>query len=163
MRPSRWLPAICLLTLTGCMGGLAPGSVAPADIPDPTILTRTGTPNDWLICPTGACTAAASATAPIYPVPPAALLVAWRAVVTAQPRVTVIAEDAQRLLLMVQDRTPILRFVDTITIRVLPAADGGSTFAAYSRSNVGVGDFGTNRRRLEQWLEALAQEVAPRP
>ena len=81
--------------------------------------------------------------------------------VAAQPRVTVIAEDRPRLLLMVQDRTPFFRFVDTITIRVLPAPDGGSTFAAYSRSNIGVGDFGTNRRRLEHWLEMLTREVGP--
>ena len=27
--------------------------------------------------------------------------------------------------------------------------------------NVGVGDFGTNRRRLEHWLEMLTREVGP--
>lgn len=58
---------------------------------------------------------------------------------------------------MVQDRTPVLRFVDTISIHVLPASGGTSTFAAYSKSNIGRGDFGTNRRRLEAWQGELAR------
>ena len=135
--------------------------MAPADIPDPTTLKRTGLPNDWLICPTGACAATASSTAPTYPIPPAELFQAWRTVLAAQPRVTVIAEDAPRLLIMVQDRTPVLRFVDTISIRVLPASADGSTFAAYSKSNIGRGDFGTNRRRLEAWQGDLVRLLGP--
>jgi uncharacterized protein (DUF1499 family) len=157
----RHLPtAAILLLLAGCIGGLEPGSVPPAAIPDPTILARTGRPNDWLICPASACRAEASATSPTYPVSPAQLFADWRVVVAAQPRATVIAEESPRLLLMVQDRTRVLRFVDTITIRVLPAADGGSTFAAYSKSNVGYSDFGTNRRRLEEWQDEVGRLLA---
>jgi uncharacterized protein (DUF1499 family) len=74
--------------------------------------------------------------------------------------VTVLAADESRLLLMAQDRTPLLRFVDTITIRVLPEAGGGSTFVAYSRSNLGLGDLGTNRRRLEEWLAQIDLELS---
>ena len=160
MHLSRWLPAICILMLTGCLGGLAPGAIAPTDIPDPTTLTRTGWPNDWLICPARACRAEASATAPSFSASPDELFAAWRAVVATQPRVTVIAVDDTRLLLMAQDRTPLLRFVDTITIRVLPAPGARSTFAAYSRSNLGLGDFSTNRHRLEEWLAAVDRELS---
>jgi uncharacterized protein (DUF1499 family) len=157
--PRPWLALFFLLLLAAC-GGLEPGSVRPADMPDPTTLARTGRPNDWLICPASACRAEAGATAPAYPVPPAALLAAWRTVLTDQPRATLLAEDPPRLLLLAQDRTPVLRFVDTVAIRVLPAADGGSTFAAYSRSELGYGDFGTNRRRLESWVAALDRGLA---
>ena len=140
---------------------MEPGSIAPADIPDPTMIERTGRPNDWLICPSDECTAKASAEAPIYWVPPERLFAAWREVLAAQPRVMVIAVDDLRLLFLVQDRTPLLRFVDTIIIRVLPAADAGSTFAAYSRSNVGLGDLGTNRRRLATWQADLERRLPP--
>ena len=150
-----------LLVLPGCMGGLTPGQVAPADIPDPTTVKRTGVPNDWLICPADTCAATASSVAPTYPIPPATMFQAWRSMLAAQPRVTVIAEDEPRLLILVQDRTPILRFVDTISIRVLPASGDGSTFAAYSKSNIGRGDFGTNRRRLEAWQGDLAPHLGP--
>jgi uncharacterized protein (DUF1499 family) len=54
-----------------------------------------------------------------------------------------------------------MRFVDTVAIRVLPAGEGGSTFAAYSRSELGYGDLGTNRRRLESWVAALDRQVTP--
>ena len=128
-----------LAMLMGC-GALQSGSVPPAEIPDPAKIERTGWPNDWLVCPPGACAAEASAGAPIYPVPPERLFAAWREVLAAQPRVTIIAVDDLRLLLLAQDRTPLLRFVDTVSIRVLPAADAGSTFAAYSRSNLGFSD-----------------------
>src|SRR5207342_1647281 len=88
-----------LLVLPGCMGGLTPGQVAPADIPDPTTVKRTGVPNDWLICPADTCAATASSVAPTYPIPPATMFQAWRSVLAAQPRVTVIAEDEPRLLI----------------------------------------------------------------
>jgi uncharacterized protein (DUF1499 family) len=157
---SRLGSALAFLVLAAC-GAREPGSVAPADIPDPTTLARTGRPNDWLICPPGVCRAEAGSPAPAYPVPPERLLEAWRAVLEAEPRVTVVAEDPSRLLLLAQDRTPFFRFVDTVSIRVLPAAEG-STFAAYSRSEIGYGDLGTNRARLEAWMAALDRRPAPR-
>ena len=152
---------LLLVGLLAACGGLEPGSVRPADMPDPTTLARTGRPNDWLICPPSACRAEAGAMAPAYAVPPAALLAAWRTVLAAQPRATLIGEDPSRLLLLAQDRTPVMRFVDTVAIRVLPAGEGGSTFAAYSRSELGYGDLGTNRRRLESWVAALDRQVTP--
>jgi len=155
----RWRGSLGSVLLLAACGALEPGSVAPDAMPDPTTLARTGRPNDWLICPKGACRAEASAAAPSYPVPPARLFEAWRAVLAAQPRATVIAADERRRLLLAQDRTPILRFVDTVSIRVLPAPDG-STFAAYSRSELGYGDLGTNRERLEAWVGALDRAVA---
>jgi uncharacterized protein (DUF1499 family) len=157
--------ASCLmpLLLAACIGELEPGSVAPADIPDPTASARTGRPNDWLICPAEACAAEASATAPSFPAAPGELLAAWRAVLAAQPRATVIAVDEPRGLVMAQDRTPVLRFVDTVTVRVLPAGDGGSTFAAYSRSEIGYGDLGTNRRRLDAWSAEVGRELEAAP
>jgi uncharacterized protein (DUF1499 family) len=138
--------------------------VSPADIPDPATLSRTGRPNDWLVCPEGACEAEPSATASVYQVPPEELFATWRAVLAEQPRVTVIAVDEPRRLIMVQDRTPWLRFVDTAAVRVLPGPDAArSTFAAYSRSEIGYGDLGTNRRRLEAWIEAVEKRLRPAP
>ena len=159
-RRRLWSSMVGLVMLAGC-GALESGSIPPTEIPDPTKTGRTGWPNDWLICRPGTCAAEASAEAPIYPVPPERLFAAWREVLAAQPRVTVIAVDDSRLLFLAQDRTPLLRFVDTVSIRVLPAADTGSTFAAYSRSNLGLGDLGTNRRRLATWQADLERRLPP--
>ena len=154
----RRLCLVLLALLVGC-GGREPGSVAPADLPDPTTVARTGRPNDWLICPPGACAASADAAPPVYAVSQQRLFAAWREVVAAQPRATLIGTDDSRELLLAQDRTPLLRFVDDVSIRVLAAPDGGATFAAYSHSNIGHGDFGTNRKRLEDWVAALGRRV----
>lgn len=155
MNLRRWLGLLGLVVLAGC-GALEPGSVPDADLPDPTKLERTGWPNDWLICPAVACAAQANVPASTYPVAPERLFAAWREVLAAQPRATVIAVDEARLLILAQDRTPLLRFVDTISIRVLPDGGAGSTFAAYSRSYVGLGDLGANRKRLDGWIGLLA-------
>ena len=66
-----------------------------------------------------------------------------------------------RLLLLAQDRTPLLRFVDTIRSASCRPPDGGSTFAAYSQKQVGLGDFGTNRRRLRIGWRCWTREVGP--
>lgn len=159
MSVRRWLGLLGVTFLAGC-GALEPGDVSPGDIPDPTTLARPGSPNDWLICPPGACAAEASAAPATYDVPPERLYAVWLEILAAQPRATVIATDPPRLLVLAQDRTLLLRFVDTISIRVLEAGDGRSTFAAYSRSNIGHGDLGTNRKRLEQWSAALAARLS---
>lgn len=156
------LRTLALLLGLGACGAVEPGSVAPGDVPDPTTLARTGRPNDWLICPPGACAAQADAEAPSFALPPERLFATWREVVAEQPRATLIGTDEARLLVMAQDRTPLLRFVDTVTIRVLPTPDGGATFAAYSRSEIGYGDLGTNRKRLEAWMAALERRLPAR-
>ena len=155
MTRRSWLCTLGLAVLAGC-GAMEPGTVPSADIPDPTTLERTGWPNDWLLCPPGSCTAEISAASPALSGagrPPRTRPGArcWR----RNPASRSVATDEPRLLILAQDRTAVLRFVDTISIRVLPAPAGGSTFAAYSRSNLGFGDLGTNRRRLEAWTAAL--------
>lgn len=158
MRHSPLALAGCLL-LAGCLGELQPGSVTPAGIPDPTTVARTGRPNDWLICPPATCKSEASEAARIYPVPADALWRAWRDVLAQQPRVTVIAADEPRQLILVQDRAALFGLVDTAAIRILPLAAGASTFAAYSRSEIGHSDTGANRRRLQAWVAELERRV----
>lgn len=119
---------------------------------DPTILARTGRPNDALACPVGACAATADRAAPTFSTSPERVLAAWRTVIAAEPRTRIVAEDATGLV--AEQRSRFLGFVDTIAIRVLPTGDG-VTFAAYSRANLGWWDFGVNRARLDRWIEAV--------
>jgi uncharacterized protein (DUF1499 family) len=48
-----------------------------------------------------------------------------------------------------------MRYPDTIDVEILPADEGRSTLAVYSRSLVGRKDFGVNHARLRRWLAAL--------
>jgi uncharacterized protein (DUF1499 family) len=95
-------------------------------------------------------------------VAPEALFAALQATVAGEPRTTVVATDPQRLLLLAQQRTPVLRFVDTVALRVL-AVPGGAAIAAYSRSEVGWYDFGVNRARLARWQADLEGRLGVKP
>lgn len=48
-------------------------------------------------------------------------------------------------------RTPVMRYPDYVTIRLLPEGDG-TRIVAFSRARFGVGDHGVNRARLRRWL-----------
>lgn len=127
---------------------------------DPTSVARTGRPNDFLICPEGACAAAADRVAPMLTAPPEMVLAAWREVVAATPRTTVTALDEAHLTLLAEQRSALFAFVDRIAVRVLALPDGRSSYAAYSRSETGYWDLGVNRRRLIEWAAAVDRRLA---
>jgi uncharacterized protein (DUF1499 family) len=150
----RLLPIVMLVSLLAACGiGTAPEAERLAL--DPLTLERTGKPNDFLVCPEGMCQAAADRTGPVLPVTPADQLRLWEEVIIASPRARVLEIDETTLLIHAEQRSRIFRFVDTIAIHVLPAGDGGSTFAAYSRSELGYSDMGVNQARLEEWIARL--------
>ncbi len=53
------------------------------------------------------------------------------------------------------DTTFWFRFKDDVVIRIQPSGDGGSLVDARSTSRVGLGDVGTNARRLRAFFERL--------
>lgn len=153
-RNASLLALLPLLTLL-----LAPALRATSATLDPTTLVRTGRPNDRLICPPGACAAPADEPAPVLAATPKRLLEAWRAVIEAEPRTVVLVFDPAALRLVAQQRSRLFGFVDTIAVKVLPLPDGGSSFAAYSRSETGYWDLGVNAARLEAWIRAVVERV----
>jgi uncharacterized protein (DUF1499 family) len=147
----RRFAALMLVTLLSACGlGAAP--LADRLALDPSTLERTGRPNDFLVCPEGVCTAASDRVAPVLPVAPADQLRLWEEVVTSSPRSRVLQVDETGLTIHAEQRTALMRFVDTIVVRVVPLADGQSSFAAYSRSEIGYSDMGVNQARLEDWI-----------
>jgi len=125
---------------------------------DPLSVGRTGRPNDYLVCPQGRCDGA-DATAASYRLSDDQLYQRWLTVVRQAPRTRLIATDRDERLIHAEERSRIFRFVDTILVRIV-ADGGGSSFIAYSRSELGYGDLGVNRRRLERWIAALDRLVA---
>ena len=148
---SHLLAALMLVTLLSACGlGAAP--LADRLALDPSTLERTGRPNDFLVCPEGFCTAASDRLAPVLGVAPADQLRLWEEVVTASPRTRVLEVDETTLTIHAEQRTRLMRFVDTIVVRVVPLEEGQSSFAAYSRSELGYSDLGVNQARLEDWI-----------
>ncbi|MCL6607083.1 MAG: DUF1499 domain-containing protein [Geminicoccaceae bacterium] len=131
---------------------------------DPTLVARTGRPNDRLLCPEGFCRAPADAPAPILEAAPERVLAAWKAVIEAAPRTTLLHVDTRELRLVAEQRSRLFGFVDTIAVKVLPLPDGRTSFAAYSRSETGYWDLGVNAARLEEWSRAVVERsTAPPP
>ena len=154
----RLLALLMLMTLLSACGlGAAPEAERLAL--DPSTLERTGRPNDFLVCPEGQCRAVVDMPAPVLAVAPADQLRLWEEVVTASPRTRVLRVDETSMTIHAEQRSRLLRFVDTIVVRVLPLDEGRSSFAAYSRSEVGHSDMGVNRARLEDWIARVEAAV----
>lgn len=156
-RRAGWLFAALLpaLVATACAQG---------PVLRPTGVERTGRPNDRLVCPEGFCRAAADAPAPLLEVAPARLFEAWRAVIEAAPRTTILVADERDLRLVAEQRSRIFGFVDTIAVEILPLGEGRASFAAYSRSETGYWDLGVNAARLGAWIgQVLERLEATRP
>lgn len=117
------------------------------------------TPNQYLVCPRQLCVAQPHASSPEFDVPLEELRAAWLRVIERQPRVTLLSSDENKEQYEYEVLTPIIHFPDTVTVRLLPANEGRSTIAIYSRSHYGHGDLGVNQRRIEGWLSELSDEL----
>ena len=124
-------------------------------------LQRRDTPNDALACTPEFCAATADIAAPVFLRPPGEVFRAVEAALAGEPRLDrVAAEEGQGMLRYVQ-RSRILGFPDTIDVKVVPVAEGGSAVLLYSRSKLGRSDMGVNRARIVRWIgliEATAQK-----
>jgi uncharacterized protein (DUF1499 family) len=122
-------------------------------------LVRRATPNDALACPADGCGGAkADLQAPTFPVPASELRGRLEAVVRGEPRTSHIpggTDDDRRVRLM--QKSAVLRFPDIIDVEIIAVDSARSTVALYSRSVIGISDFGVNRARLARWLDALAR------
>jgi len=66
----------------------------------------------------------------------------------------VAADAAQGTLRFVQ-RSRLMGFPDTINVKVVPVADGGSAVLIYSRSQLGKEDMGVNLARVKRWVDLI--------
>lgn len=163
----RLLAVICLgvvlimLSITALLGREQMLAIffGPVDLTaiDFRTLTRSQRPNQYLVCPRDLCTATPDAVSPVYDMPATRLRERWLSLMAQQPRLEQIAVSKDGWQYDFIQRSRLLRFPDTITVRFLPLGDKRSTLAIYSRSHYGRTDFGVNHKRVEAWLTALQQ------
>lgn len=122
-------------------------------------LKRPDSPNNWLVAPSD-FVIKPDAVAPVFPVPAAALLETFKSVVLQSKRITLIAQSKRALHVVAT--TSLLRFEDDVWALFMPVAESEATLALYSASRVGYWDMGTNRRRLNAWIERLRDTVGVR-
>jgi uncharacterized protein (DUF1499 family) len=136
-------------------------TVGPADLGpvDFETLKRRKSPNDALLCPPLLCEAKSDLEAPAFAVDARGLRAAMAKVVASEPRVTAVDIADKALTDRYVQRSAILGFPDTIVVRYLDLPGGTSTVAIYSRSQLGEGDMGVNKARIERWLGKLKKIV----
>lgn len=140
--------------------GRGDGAVA-QPMPDFAALTRAATPNQYLLLPSGfQAVATPDAVSPRFDVSVDRLETEALRVIRMQPRTVEIARDPEQRQYAFVQRTPILRFPDTITVRFVDLPDGRSSLAIYSRSRIGRSDLGVNRRRVDGWLAAIGAAIS---
>lgn len=137
---------------------LGPGNRAPVDFAAPAV---SASPNWHLVCPPGFC-AGAKGESPIFPVPAEAQHAAWLRLLEGKgARILGESRTGGGSQIEAEARTPLLRFPDLVSIRVLPLEDGRSTVAVYSRSLYGRSDLGTNAKRVREWLAEVEGALRP--
>jgi uncharacterized protein (DUF1499 family) len=124
-------------------------------------LDRRGRPNDAFLAPAdfNAGTRRPDAAAPVFDHPAEAVREALAAIALAEPLTGQVAQDAVMLHDRYVQRTPLMRFPDTIDVKVIELGEARSTLAIYSRAQIGYRDFGVNRARIDRWLAKAAQAL----
>lgn len=120
---------------------------------DPLTAVKPDSPNAALIRPEGGDSAA-----PVYDVTPVALAEALDAVALAEPRTKRIAGSPGELWMTYVQRSAAWGFPDYISVKAVPA-EGGATWAAFSRARFGTSDLGVNAARLDRWQAALGARL----
>jgi uncharacterized protein (DUF1499 family) len=158
--------ALALLAMVGAFIVIGPERIwnlfGPPDLGDISFetLQRRSTPNDALACPTELCSAKSDILPPLFSVSAGDLQLAFSKVIASEQRVTKVAAATQDKTERYIQRSRLMGFPDTIVVQFLERPEGRSTLALYSRSQLGRGDFGVNRARIERWLEKLATEAS---
>jgi uncharacterized protein (DUF1499 family) len=93
---------------------------------------------------------------------PLPLAAAWSEVVDAVqglPRWQLESADLTTCVIKTTRRTRLFRYIDDVTIRVESLSDGRTRIHARSKSRVGKGDLGQNRRNLLELFAAIRRRT----
>ena len=110
--------------------------------------------NAFLACPPDYCRATA-APGPVFAVSAERLAELWGQMLAGESNVVIVAAEPERGRLTVIQHTPLLHFPDVVTAEFVALGAERGGIAVYSRARYGSGDFGTNRKRVVDWLGKL--------
>ncbi len=118
------------------------------------------TPNHFLACPRTLCiNATPNSVADVYSVKAERLrdqaIKAW----SQEANLELVDRTTDTLQIRYVQRTPLMRFPDTVSVRFVLLDNNSSTLAFYSRSLIGYSDFGANNARYQRWINLLSELV----
>ena len=118
-------------------------------------LTLAPTPNQFLVCPENFCQVEPHFESPTFDVSAQELKRRWMDMISQQSNIEIgVADEALQQYDFIQ-RTDLVRYPDSITVRFLRVSSKSSSVAIYSRSHYGKSDFGVNEKRIRTWLDLL--------
>lgn len=107
----------------------------------------------YLVCPRNLCPeGVADAESPLYRASDQQLRTRLLSFVDNRPNITLKNVDLALKQFDFIEQTPGSSFPDIITVRIIPNSEQTSSLALYSRSVIGEGVEGANKRRIENWL-----------
>jgi hypothetical protein len=133
---------------------------------DPLEFAAPETPNWYRLVPAGtpiAEGAERTSVASAYAVGPEALARAFNDHALAQADTVALAGSPAEGWMSYVQRTPLMRYPDTVSVRIVDLGDGRSSFALVSRSRFGQSDLGVNEARVKEWVRTLPVPVAVEP
>ncbi len=133
---------------------------------DPLTLADPESPNWYRLVPSGTPVppgATRVMEAPAYAVPPDALARAFHAHALGQPRTVALAGSPEEGWMSYVQRTPLMRYPDTVSVRIVDLGNGRSSLALISRSRFGESDLGVNEERVKTWMRTLPVPIAGKP
>lgn len=112
-------------------------------------------PNQFLVCPRDYCSAKPHMISPTFSVSVDVLQQRWLAMLEKLPRIERGNIDVSIMQHEFIQRSAVMRYPDSITVRFISLESGHATLAIYSRSHYGHSDLGVNENRVRTWLAAL--------
>lgn len=119
-------------------------------------------PNAFMVAPDGHAALElrpdATIVSPVFPVGPMELAGRLEDLILEESGAAELPSGDGRRAYVVRSR--LMGFPDYVTFSAIAVA-GGSALALHSRARFGSNDFKVNQRRVERWLEMLAQRMSP--
>jgi len=120
-------------------------------------LTLSDKPNQYLLCPPDFCSAPPMGDSPEFALSAEDLKQRWDGVIAQAPRIELIRSDEAEMQYDYVQRSALMAYPDTITVKFISVGEGRSTLAIYSRSHYGYSDMGVNEARGLAWLAGLSE------
>jgi len=122
---------------------------------DPLVAANPESPNFHRVATPGTAADATTSISPAFRATPAELAQSVDRFAMSQPHVERIAGSPEEGFVTYVQRTPLVRYPDYISVKVVDLGEGTSALAILSRSRFGKSDVGVNKARMESWLAGI--------
>ncbi|MBK1668046.1 hypothetical protein CKO28_08350 [Rhodovibrio sodomensis] len=123
-------------------------------------IPRKRTPNSALALPAHSARDDAELESPVFSAAVEQLRDAVVSIAAREPRTHLLHLDREAMQAEFEQSSKLFRFPDTITVAFEPVDATHATLSIYSRARFGYYDFGVNRKRVQRWLDLLADKLA---